>query len=271
MRRRSFVVLIGAILTWSCAPADVQSQDLQLVELSVEMLRKVSPQWDLDLRKAEVQGQKPFPKTKCDAADLADQPPEFVVAKYSLETERIHWSSKAQDARLLELQAEGLALDRMAGSTAPGITPSSFADSSPSSVGVIAEKLVAAELIKANVAHNELFESIVAYETTVEKNCNSDEYTAVSLANEATKNQLLAKAVPLQAENLRALVKRVDLQPLLSARSKFRDQLEAVRKGSPEAITTAAALQERRRKLGGAEFTNAKAEYEAALRALALR
>jgi hypothetical protein len=255
----------------SCRGAEGQAQDVRLPKLSVEVLRKVyrtyASQWELDLTKAEVQRQKAFPKTKCDA-EPSDMPQDLLLAKYSLDTDSILWSTNASHARLLEAQAERLALDRKAASKGAGITPSAFSESSPSSLGVIAEKLVMAEIDRLNVAHDELFERLIAFQTAFENDCKSDEYIAVSIANEAVTNELLAKAVPAQAENIRSLTKRVSLQPLLQARKKFEDRLDAARKRNPEALKAHAAAQDRRRRLEGPEFARSRTQYEAVLRTL---
>ena len=131
--------------------------------------------------------------------------------------------------------------------------------------------MVTAEIDRSNAAHDKLFEQMIAYEAAFENNCNSDEYTATSITNEAATNELLAKAVPAQAENIRALTKRVNLQPLLQAREQFRDRLEAARKKNPEALKAHETAQEHRRRLGGAEFAKSRTQYEAALRALGVR
>jgi len=83
--------------------------------------------------------------------------------------------------------------------------------------------------------------------------------------------ELLAKAVPAQAENIRALTKRVNLQTLLQAREKSKDRLDAARKKNPEALKAHAAAQDRRRRLEGSEFARSRTQYEAVLRTLGVR
>jgi hypothetical protein len=131
--------------------------------------------------------------------------------------------------------------------------------------------LVRAEIARSNAGKDELFERIIAYETALENNCGSAEYTAISIANETVEYELLTQAVPAQAENLRALTKRVNLQPLLQAREKFEDRLDAARKKNPGALKAHAAAEDRRRRLEGTEFAKSRTQYEAVLRGLGVR
>ena len=271
--------ILATVTMLSCRGAEGQAQDVRLARLSVEVLRKVyqtyvPPQWERDLTKAEVQRQKAFPRTKCEN-DRSVMPKDFLLAYDNVVSDHVLASVRAPDAaqalsevKLLAAQGQGLEMDRIAASTGI-ITPCTFSGSSP--CGVIAEKLVMAEIGILSAADDEQLEHMIAYETAFENGCSSDDYMAVSIANEAVTNELLAKAVPAQAENIRALTKRVNLQTLLQAREKSKDRLDAARKKNPEALKAQAAAQDRRRRLEGSEFARSRTQYEAVLRTLGVR
>lgn len=262
LRRRYAPVLttrfVLAAIVWSCSGcAQIASVDEKKTKVALELLDRVDEATSFkrgaDIMNRRTVALKRLPGTECQG---------IVSARFRLETLEMSLLIKselaASEARLL------VSKKRLEGAIPDLSTPEDFV--AGRAVGEVAELLAASWKARFEGQADPEYVSQVVNTERLRDDCATDNYIRAEHQNEIESNRHLIAALTSDTARLRALVKRVNIEPIIAAQAMFEKSKIAERAKNADATKSRARAEDMRKRLAPPDLQKSRQDLTTAIR-----